>query len=359
MTNGNTAPSDINSRRDILRSLAKLEAARSRAPSDDLDEPPDLVVPRSVEVSCFIHLEDPARPSMQIGGDAPHGQLCLADLKIQRVKTLSGIAVAERIAYIETGSPLSLPNPTAVTRFSPGPTDRSPATNSVKGDVLIGLIDVGGFDFSHPDFLHNGTTRFHSIWDQGVTDPPTADSTVPFGSVLTHDEMNAAIANAPGIGVAPSDLVRQTAQQDGSHGTHVASIAGGNSGVHPQAILAGVLIALSDDDLSRHATLADSTRLAHAVNHLFDLGQSLDCPIVINISLGTNGHAHDGTSPISRWIDTSLALPGRCVCVAARQRRARRPALRRRPRIPHRTHPLLWTDRGDGPVTRPGLAGRR
>lgn len=40
-------------------------------------------------------------------------------------------------------------------------------------------------------------------------------------------------------------------------------------------------------------------------------------PISINISLGTNGHAHDGSDATSRWINSELSLPGRCVCVAA------------------------------------------
>ncbi|MFC2138808.1 hypothetical protein ACFLTE_11590, partial [Bacteroidota bacterium] len=36
--------------------------------------------------------------------------------------------------------------------------------------VLIGIIDVGGFDFAHPDFLDGqGGTRFVKIWDQGGT----------------------------------------------------------------------------------------------------------------------------------------------------------------------------------------------
>ena len=39
-------------------------------------------------------------------------------------------------------------------------------------------------------------------------------------------------------------------------------------------------------------------------------------PVSINISLGTNGHAHDASSAISRWIDSALALPGRSVSVA-------------------------------------------
>ena len=38
---------------------------------------------------------------------------------------------------------------------------------------------------------------------------------------------------------------------------------------------------------------------------------------MVNISLGTNGHAHDGTSAVCRWIDAALMTAGRCVCVAA------------------------------------------
>jgi hypothetical protein len=34
-------------------------------------------------------------------------------------------------------------------------------------DVLVGIIDVNGFDFAHPDFLDaDGHTRFEAIWDQ-------------------------------------------------------------------------------------------------------------------------------------------------------------------------------------------------
>jgi subtilisin family serine protease len=90
--------------------------------------------------------------------------------------------------------------------------------------------------------------------------------------------------------------------------------------VCPDAAIAGVLIALSDEDRQRHATLYDSARLAHAVDYLFALGERLfgrPVPTVINISLGTNGHAHDGSSAICRWIDAALIAPGRSVVVAA------------------------------------------
>ena len=173
------------------RPLAKLEAAQSHDPSSGLDDPPDLVTARAVEVGCFIQLEDPTDPSREItGGNRPHGRPCLADLKIQRIESLSKLAVAERIAYIEPGSPLSIPSPTAVTRYSSDPSQRVPDDlQRTRARVLIGIVDVGGFDFAHPDFLKNGQTRFHSIWDQGGRSPARRRQ-VPFGSLLSQDSIS-------------------------------------------------------------------------------------------------------------------------------------------------------------------------
>jgi hypothetical protein len=39
--------------------------------------------------------------------------------------------------------------------------------------------------------------------------------------------------------------------------------------------------------------------------------------LAINIGLGTNGGAHDGSNGVSRWLDAYSATPGRAVCVAA------------------------------------------
>jgi subtilisin family serine protease len=105
----------------------------------------------------------------------------------------------------------------------------------------------------------------------------------------------------------------------GSHGTHVASIAAGNLGICRNALIAGVLISLPYEDLDRRKSFYDSTRLAHAVQYLINIAEDFNPPrpISINISLGTNGHAHDASSPISRWIDSLLSVPGRAVSVAA------------------------------------------
>ncbi len=288
---------------------------------------------RRVRVSCFVQLDEAMPPPSLLPANArdnprrQRGSLVLADLTRDGAARLADRALAEGIAYVEPGAPLSHPRPRVEGRTVGAPASRSvepPAgTDQEAGPVLIGLVDVGGFDFSHEDFLDgDGNTRFERIWDQGAATGAPPDG-FDDGRELTREQMNRAIRGAREVGVAPGDILPQSVQVVSSHGTHVASIAGGNSGVCPDAILAGVLIALDEEDRNRHRTFFDSTRLAEAVTYLFDLGDELgkklgrQVPTVINISLGTNGHAHDGTSPISRWIDSALGKPGRCVCVAA------------------------------------------
>jgi subtilisin family serine protease len=198
--------------------------------------------------------------------------------------------------------------------------------------VLIGIIDVQGFDFAHPDFLdREGKTRFVRIWDQGgharpspnAQDPDHYDEEFNYGAEFRQEHLNRAIASSTKIGVPPQDIERQSQMNERSHGTHVASIAAGNRGVCPNAYIAGVLISLTSDDVARRSSFYDSTRVAHAVDYLFKLADELSekekrpVPVSLNISLGTNGHAHDASSAISRWIEAALAVPGRSVSVAA------------------------------------------
>lgn len=88
-------------------------------------------------------------------------------------------------------------------------------------------------------------------------------------------------------------------------------------------MIAGVLISLPKVDNDRRKSFYDSTRIADAVDYLIRLAEEISRdrkkPIClsINVSLGTNGHAHDGSSAISRWIDAAMSTPGRCISVAA------------------------------------------
>jgi subtilisin family serine protease len=237
-----------------------------------------------------------------------------------------------RVAFVQPAEGLTFRLPRADTRAEPpaAPTARRVGSSRLHRDgegVIIGIIDVGGFDFAHPDFLHaNGKTRFLSIWDQGgdVHAPPARFG---YGSEITADHMDAAIAASKKKGGLPATMLEQQSQQgDGSHGTHVASIAAGNSGVCPKAQIAAVLIDVprqGDRLLERRTTFSDSSRIVHAVEYLLAVAEQQSkikgkkVPISINISLGTNGGSHDGASGVSRWLDALLATEGRGICVAA------------------------------------------
>ncbi|MBR1188561.1 S8 family serine peptidase [Bradyrhizobium sp. AUGA SZCCT0160] len=235
------------------------------------------------------------------------------------------------IAFVHPSQPLTFDEPIDHPALNGAPNPRGIGDSKLRaahgdGDgVIIGLIDVGGFDFAHEDFRDAaGKTRFLSIWDQGgdFRKPPSANgaSKFDYGSELTKPLMDAAIATEA-AGKFPATMVeRQSQRTEGSHATHVASIAAGNRGVCPKAEIAAVLISvpvLKDTLAERRATFSDSTRIVHAVEHLLEIARSKKKPISINISLGTNGGAHDGSSGVSRWLDALLSDPGRAVTVAA------------------------------------------
>jgi subtilisin family serine protease len=225
----------------------------------------------------------------------------------------------DAVAFVELGQPLSTPRPPRGTTHASGPSDElrnigDGRRHHFGSNVLIGLIDVQGFDFAHADFLdEHGQTRFECIWDQGgeTRDPPDGFG---YGAELRRQDLEAAMAAS---GLPPTVFEAQSEMAEGSHGTHVASIAAGNRGVCRNARIAAVLISLPEADQERRLSFYDSTRLAHAVDYLLEVGAKLGRPVSINISLGTNGHAHDDSAPVNRWIDLALTQPGRSVCVAA------------------------------------------
>lgn len=256
--------------------------------------------------------------------------LATADVPIER---LDDLASHPDIAYLQTGESVKRPRPEShFGAEEPNSVYKSIATladdigadegilEKVNGgeNVLIGIIDVGGFDFAHPDFRGpDGGSRFVAIWDQGGQGPG-APAEFGYGRVIDKDRIAAGLDPTITGGLSPTSYEPQSQMERGSHGTHVASIAAGNHGLCPNADIAGVLVSLAADDSDRRRSFYDSTRIAHAVAYLFDLAEQADYKaVVVNISLGTNGHAHDASSPTSRWIDALLSRSGRALCVAA------------------------------------------
>lgn len=287
----------------------------------------------SIEVNVFLSKFAPStKPDgipkkFGVTAESTDGSIATATLQLSQ---LAGAAELQSIAHIELGEPLKAPDPIISTASQRRPAlslRNVPGRDSGGRDVLIGIIDVGGFDFSHEDFLDtNGKTRWLRIWDQGGgLRPAPHDLGFDYGSEITKTDMDTALAGASAAGAPAWALEPQSQMSVGSHGTHVASIAAGNHGICRNAYLAGVLIDLPDNvAFDRRKSFYDSTRVAHAIDYLVSLAdkirleRGLDAlPVSINISLGTNGGAHDASNGVSRWIDSCLTIPGRNVCVAA------------------------------------------
>ena len=289
---------------------------------------------RNVRTNVFIQtLRVPKEGEKVVDGQsAQRGNILTATVDLTE---LDNLAQNEKIAYVEIGANLSAPTPEIgnVAAAAPNKNRWNFGEKAIQkrhdngSGVLIGIIDVQGFDFSHEDFLdEKGETRFVRIWDQGGwnrTSPFTRNgdrdlyATFNYGSELRQADLNAALASAIKFNLPAYKLEPQSQMDESSHGTHVASIAAGNRGVCSKAKIAAVVISLPKEDAERRQTFFDSTRLAHAVDYLINLAKDLNMPVAINISLGTNGHAHDGSSALNRWIDSAVSQPGRCICVAA------------------------------------------
>lgn len=226
------------------------------------------------------------------------------------------------VSFVQPAEPLKLELP--VGSRAKRPTNRRVGKENLHkqgADVLIGIIDVGGFDFAHEDFLdQHGKTKFIAIWDQGG-DFRSSPEKFNYGAEFTKEHLDAAIQAQSQPGGLPATLLEPQSQaSEGSHGTHVASIAAGKSGVCPKAEIAAVLIdvPVADDEFERRRfTFSDSSRILHAVEYLLEIARERKKTISINISLGTNGGSHDWSSGVNRWLDQILTIPGRSISIAA------------------------------------------
>lgn len=185
--------------------------------------------------------------------------------------------------------------------------------------VVVGIVDYG-CDFAHRNFRRaDGTTRLLHLWDQnGAGGIPEAD----YGREYDRAAIDAALGEADpyaALGYDPHANYFRAGKVEAAHGTHVMDIAAGNGrgtgcrGMAPEADIVFVQLRRyawdGDPDLNRTAAVLD------AVAYIF--ARAGDRPAVVNLSLGTNGGSHDGTSVVERTMDIFLKVPGRAIVVAA------------------------------------------
>jgi subtilisin family serine protease len=186
--------------------------------------------------------------------------------------------------------------------------------------VVVGIVDTG-VDLSHGDLrTPAGKTRVAWLLD------------VSRSAQHRHEELEAAYGcdQKPGCAIyaaADLDALRSNGiagdepTDDAGHGTHVASLAAGNGlssptpryiGVAPEATYVISRVERGDGSIYD----ADVLR---AVKFVFDRAEALGMPAVVNLSLGSDFGAHDGSSALEQGLSSFVGptYPGRAIVVAA------------------------------------------
>ncbi len=146
--------------------------------------------------------------------------------------------------------------------------------------TYVGIID-SGIDYFHPEFRNeDGTTRIAYLLDDGVE--------------YTQSDINAALqasTRREALEIVPStDL--------SGHGTHVAGIAAGNSGVAFGSEL--IVVKLGN---ARPGGFPKTTQLMEAVEYVKKRSQTDGRPVAMNISFGNNYGSHTGDSLLESYLN--------------------------------------------------------
>ncbi len=297
-------------------------------------------------VDVLAKLKDPAEPVdglsvVQTIGDIVTGTVDLD--KIEAVRRHPNVVSLKRATRLHQDLRFSVPEiraDVATLRTT------SPTGNTIDGSgVVVGIVDYG-CDFLHRNFRKvDGTSRLLFLWDQNAGRTSSSPKPYNYGREYTAAQINAAIQQASpsplsndpiyaqikfpedpnnrayltlGYGPEPTPITEHGA---GNHGTHVMDIAAGNGrgsgvpGVAPGADL--IFVEVSAGDVVAEESFGNSRRLLEAVTYIFEKAEQLGRPCVINLSLGTHGGPHDGSTLAEQAFDTLLSKPGRAIVISA------------------------------------------
>jgi subtilisin family serine protease len=187
--------------------------------------------------------------------------------------------------------------------------------------VVIGIIDTG-LDVSHRDLRDTaGGSRLRFLLD--LSRAPAERQAELEDEYGCHDQTTCAIYSAADLDELLANGVRGDEPSDTlGHGTHVASLAAGNGlaggssryvGVAPEATLIGARVSRAGSGTIFDADIVLATRF------VFEQAERLGLPAVVNLSLGSDFGAHDGSSPLELSLASFVGprFPGRALVVAA------------------------------------------
>jgi len=174
-------------------------------------------------------------------------------------------------------------------------------------DVVVGVVD-SGIDWKHPDFqwpTTPATSRVQYLWD--MSDSTSGNSTPPseygYGREYTKSQIETGLC------------LERDLEDGGGHGTHVAGTAAGGGrwntdyrGIAPESDIVFVKGFRSGPGFK-------DTDVINGCDYIFKRAARLGKPAVINLSLGGQSGAHDGTSLYEQALD-ALTGPGRIIVAA-------------------------------------------
>lgn len=186
--------------------------------------------------------------------------------------------------------------------------------------VIVLIVDTG-IDYTHLDFRDPdtpATSRILYIWDQtgttGSSTPQDRDGTNFSGLNYGIEYTKTQIENE--IDGSPAGVVLQT--DSNGHGTEVTGAAVGNGaslsskkymGIAPKADI--VVVKAGNGSFS-------DTNVKDALTYAQKISSTEGKPVVVNLSLGSQSNAHDGTTTLEAAVNTFTSSgSGRVAVVAA------------------------------------------
>ncbi len=185
-------------------------------------------------------------------------------------------------------------------------------------DVIVLIVDTG-IDWSLADFQESGTSRILYLWDQTLTvtgseqtpedRDPVNFAGLDYGVEYTRADINDEIDGSPAGFVREKDY--------NGHGTHVSGIAAGN-GANSSGKYAGIASGADIVFVKPGDNSFPTSYLIDALTYAKKIADTESKPVVVNMSLGSQANAHDGTRDLDRAVDNFTSSgSGRAFCAAA------------------------------------------